>query len=171
MERTRRRLGIGLNLESIVNRVRSLAQDRQDATRLAREAAMGPSVKERQVALIQFYTAYEDLVESLCDAANYGSTPGLEKKYGVNREWMIEHYPDVRKYVSAYLRFEGEDLALGKDAFEALFGSPNLGEFLAADDGNMPRLASIQRIRMRIAPPPRLLRSCRICRGRRNRGG
>jgi hypothetical protein len=137
MERTRKGLGIGFNVASVVNRLRSLALDRRDADRVAREASIGPSVKDRQLALIQFYTAYEDLVESLCDAANYGANPWLEKKYDVNRAWMIENYPNIRKYISAYLRFEGEDLILGKDAFEALFGSPNLRDFLGSDDGNM----------------------------------
>lgn len=96
--------------------------------------AMGPTVQERQQDLIHFYQEYETLVETVCDSAQYGPTPHLEKVYQTQREWMEENYPRVRRYVVAYLRYEIEDLT---DAFEALFQAPDLAAFLQSDDGNM----------------------------------
>ena len=107
-------------------------------------AKIAPTVQERHEELIRFYKRYEDLVETLCDAAQLGPTPKLEAKYGEHRRWMSSNYAPVRRYVVAYLRFTQEDAQVGMqsegktlDAFESLYASPNLEEFLRADDGNM----------------------------------
>jgi hypothetical protein len=129
---------------SIANRSKSAAKDREEARDRAMSAKLAPTVQERHEELVRFYRRYEDLVETLCDAAQYGPTSNLEAKYGELRRWMTSNYAPVRRYVVAYLRFTPEDahqgiLADGKssDAFEALFASPNLEEFLNIDDGNM----------------------------------
>lgn len=93
----------------------------------------GPSVQERQLELIRFYERYEELVETLCDAAQYGPTPKLERSYEANRDWMRSEYVSMRPYVVGYLQVEEGT----GDAFEALVASDNLGQFLNSDDGNM----------------------------------
>jgi len=111
---------------------------------VAEEVARGPSVRDRQSDLIQFYAHYESLVESLCDSAQYGATESLSRRYHQERLWMHSNYPRVRKYVVAYLRFDSNDAEHSStldgsygDAFEALFAAPSLEAFVGADDGNM----------------------------------
>ncbi len=94
----------------------------------------GPTVEDRQQALIIFYQEYETLVETICDSAQYGPTPHLERKYQAQRQWMISNYGLVRRYVIAYLRMHIED---DGDAFEALFIMESLELLLQSDDGNM----------------------------------
>lgn len=118
----------------------------------AAEAPRGPSIRDRQNDLIQFYTHFENLVETLCDAAQYGPVEKLEHRYRQNRNWMLAHYPSVRKYVCAYLKFDPADALQSSaldgsygDAFEALFAAPSIDAFLRVDDGNM--IARIVRTR------------------------
>jgi len=127
-----------------VNRSKSAAKDREEAKDRAMSAKLAPTVPERHEELIRFYRKYEDLVETLCDAAQYGPTPKLEARYGELRRWMSSNYAPVRRYVVAYLRFMPEDAQQGllndgraSDAFEALFAASNLEVFLRIDDGNM----------------------------------
>lgn len=131
-------------LRSFSNRSKSAAKDRADARDREMAAKITPTVQERHEELVRFYRRYEDLVETLCDAAQYGPVPHLEGKYGEHRRWMSSNYAPVRRYVVAYLRFTPEDAQVGlqgegkaSDAFEALFSAPNLEEFLRIDDGNM----------------------------------
>ncbi len=131
MERTQGRV---IGSSSVVNRIKMAVLDRKEAAQRERDRVAGPSVQDRQLALIHFYQEYETLVETLCDAAQYGPTPFLEKSYSSVREWMVANYPSVGKYILAYLRFEIDDRG---DAFEALFTAPDLTTFLETDDGNM----------------------------------
>lgn len=129
---------------SIWNLVSNL---RSKARRLAAEdqaELASPTVEDRQNQLISFYVAYEGLIDTLCDAAQYGPNPGLERSYARSRNWMIENYPPIRKFVVAYLDFTPEDAALvrvhrsnGSDAFEALIAAPSLSDLLEHDDGLM----------------------------------
>ncbi len=130
----------------IKNRSLDLIQDRERRQDIA--ARLLPSTQERQSELVAFYTEYENLVEVLCDAAQYGPEPQLEERYSALRNWMQRNYIDIRKYVAAYLQYDVADAGHGPggdersaDAFEALFFWPTLNEFLRADDGHM-----IQRI-------------------------
>jgi hypothetical protein len=138
------RIGTGAWIRSIVNRVRIAAKDREDlrARALLRDAA--PSVQERQQELVRFYRHYEELVEVLCDAAQYGPTQKLETQYAALKHWMDLNYPPVRRYVVAYLQFSVEDAQQSldmqgrtADAFEALVAAPDLETFLKNDDGAM----------------------------------
>lgn len=108
------------------------------------EPPRGPSVRERQGDLIQFYSHYEELVAVLCDAAQYGAVEQLERRYQQQRTWMLANYPRIRKYAVAYLQFDSADAENSStldgsygDAFEALFAAPSVDSFLKADDGNM----------------------------------
>ena len=135
--RTKRAKSLGEHLGSLVNRAKSAKLDRVDEIARAQAAKAGPSVKERQHELIRFYQEYETLVETVCDAAQYGPTSKLESAYANERTWMVENYAGIRKFVVAYLKFDVEDVPQGGDAFEALFMAENLEEFLKSDDGNM----------------------------------
>jgi hypothetical protein len=115
---------------SVLNLVRSVFSSPKEAER----PIEGPTVRDRQQDLIHFYQEYETLVETLCDSAQYGPREHLEKRYQVQREWMVQNYGTVRRYVLAYLRLEIVDEG---DPFEALFSTPDLATFLQADDGNM----------------------------------
>ncbi len=136
--------GLKAWMRSLLNRSQSAAKDRTDARDREMAAKISPTVQERHEELVRFYRRYEDLVETLCDAAQLGPNPHLEGKYGELRRWMSSNYAPVRRYVVAYLRFTPEDAQVGMqsdgkagDAFEALFTAPNLQEFLRIDDGNM----------------------------------
>lgn len=103
-----------------------------------------PGIRERQQELVRFYLNYETLVETLCDLGTCGPTPALEAAYRAGRQWMLSNYPDVRRYVIAYLKYSVEDAQQSleingrpADAFEALFTAPTLQEFLEHDDGGM----------------------------------
>ena len=111
-----------------------------------------PSLRERQEELIAFYGQYEALVESLCDAAQYGPDFRHEASYSQRRAWMQSNYPPLRRFVAAYLSYDSRDAARsldlhgdGRDAFEALFAAPTLAGFLESDDGQM--IARIERTR------------------------
>lgn len=102
------------------------------------------SAVQRQEALIEFYTHYESLVEVLCDSSQYGPDAVMENRYRYVRSWMQANYPEIRKFVTAYLKFDPADASMAMDphgetadAFEALFAAPTLSEFLKMDDGGM----------------------------------
>ena len=125
---------------NFTNRAKIARKDRAEAA----ERAAGPSVQERQDELVRFYERYEELVETLCDSAQYGPTPKLERSYSSHRDWMLETYPRVRPFVISFLRREVEDEEVGRqssgeatDAFEALVIAPDLDRFLRIDDGGM----------------------------------
>jgi hypothetical protein len=137
-------IGLKAWMRSLLNRSKSAAKDRADARDREMAAKIAPTVQERHEELVRFYRRYEDLVETLCDAAQLGPNPHLEAKYGEHRRWMSSNYAPVRRYVVAYLRFTPEDAQVGLlsegragDAFEALFAAVNLQDFLRVDDGNM----------------------------------
>ncbi|HVT13043.1 MAG TPA: hypothetical protein VHE55_12335 [Fimbriimonadaceae bacterium] len=124
--------------------MRIRAKDRRFARELERIRLAQPTIRERQQELVRFYMNYENLVEVLCDLSTCGPTPNLETAYKAIREWMQKNYPDVRRYVIAYLKYSAEDAQQsldinGKsaDAFEALFTAPTLREFMEHDDGKM----------------------------------
>lgn len=118
--------------------------DLQDARERGANRRAFPSAATRLEQLRTFYDQYNDLVETLCDSAQYGPTAKLEARYSEMRRWMLAHYAPLRKFVVAYLRFDAADARQGldlhgqsADAFEALFCAASLGEFLRADDGLM----------------------------------
>jgi hypothetical protein len=120
----------------LVNRAHILKKDREDARQRLAVKQAGPSVDERRDDLVRFYERYEDLVEVLCDAAQYGPNPKLTRQYADLRRWMQEHYPRVRPFLLAYLR---DDLSSGDtgDAFAGLVSEETLDAFLDRDDGLM----------------------------------
>jgi hypothetical protein len=127
-------------LSSVVNRAKIAAKDRADA----REQMAGVSVQERQDDLVRFYDRYESLVETLCDAAQYGPTPRLERAYAEAKAHYAAEYKSVRPFVVAFLQFTNEDAEAmekhpgsGTDGFELLVAGEDLNEFLRMDDGNM----------------------------------
>ncbi|HRJ28047.1 MAG TPA: hypothetical protein PLO61_11135 [Fimbriimonadaceae bacterium] len=106
--------------------------------------------------LLTFYDRYEDLVEVLCDAAQYGPEPKLEARYAESRVWMQTHYRSIRKFVVGFMKLDPADAAQGflasgqgTDAFESLFSAATLEEFLRVDDGLM--IDRIERTREALA--------------------
>jgi TRAP-type mannitol/chloroaromatic compound transport system substrate-binding protein len=102
------------------------------------------TIADRQQDLIRFYLSYEEMVETLCDAANYGLNTKLCDRYEVLRHSMAADYAKIRPYALAFLRMESEDAAIlypshgaSCDAFETLFRAESLQEFLQFDDGSM----------------------------------
>lgn len=140
------RRGVGGAIGRLKTRAIGAARDVRDAIEARREAAVRatPSVADRQADLIQFYAQYEDLVDTLCSAAQYGPTASLEARYRDGRQAMQSSYPAMRKSVVAFLQYDSADAAhsfelhgRSGDAFEALFAAPTLEEFLRCDDGRM----------------------------------
>lgn len=120
------------------------AKDRRFARELFMMRSAQPTIRERQQELVRFYMNYENLVETLCDLGTCGPTPNLETTYRAIRVWMLKNYPDVRRYIIAYLKYSAEDAqqsldinGQAADAFEALFTAPTLHDFLEHDDGKM----------------------------------
>ncbi|MBX3120331.1 MAG: hypothetical protein KF784_14815 [Fimbriimonadaceae bacterium] len=127
----------------IPNIVRSRLLDRQQAAESLAMTRRLPTAKERHEELIVFYRRYEQLVELLCDSAQYGPDTKQESRYQDLRVWMQTNYPGLRKFIVAYLQYDPADVVLStdpygtySDAFEALFAAPTLAEFLRTDDGH-----------------------------------
>ncbi len=73
---------------SLPIRLRLLQRDWADARAEQKLKTQLPTVEERQSDLIAFYNGYEDLVETVCDAAQMGSKPKLAERYPRLRAWM-----------------------------------------------------------------------------------
>ncbi|MBI1756272.1 MAG: hypothetical protein HYR64_04095 [Fimbriimonas ginsengisoli] len=145
---------MGLRGRSALEVARSMATRVLLGVRDRREnvaVASMPPVEERQTELIVFYGHYEELIETLCDAAQLGPSANLEREYQRLRTWIKDNYPNLRRFVVAFLRYSAEDaeqgLAFGAsaDAFEALVAPPTVEAFLRSDDGGM--ISRIQRTR------------------------
>lgn len=126
----------------IPNRLRIAIRDLRDARE--ESDSMHQSASSRHDDLVAFYSKYEDLVEVLCDSAQYGPDGKLNARYLELRSWMLANYPNIRGYVAAFLKYDTKDAqqsldwhGLAGDAFEALFAAPSISEFLRLDDGEM----------------------------------
>lgn len=129
---------------SLANRVRIAKKDRADAREREATRIAVPSVQERQSDLVRFYDRYESMVETLCDAAQYGPTPKLDRAYADARAAYAADYATIRPFLLSFLDFAPEDVEAGlrlngrtTDAFEALVAAETLDEFLRGDDGGM----------------------------------
>lgn len=127
---------------SLSNRILIAAKDREESVAVPLTTAQ--SIQDRQHELLTFYERYEELVETLCGAAQFGPSAESEARYQRLRGWVEANYPPVRRYVVAFLRYSAEDAEQGialwgksADAFEALVAAESLDEFLRADDGTM----------------------------------
>jgi hypothetical protein len=128
------RTRFGLALRSWRNRAQIALLDLRDALDRRVAAKAGPTVAERRSELIEFYDHFENFVEVLCDAAQYGEADRLVAAYASERTWLVERYATLRPILLGYLRkLEPE----GPDAILGLLGQPNLGAFINADDGFM----------------------------------
>ncbi len=134
--------GVWSNARSLVLRTRIAIRDRIDARSEINSRKMGPSVQERQSDLIKFYDLYEEFVEILCDAAQYGPAPRLESSYARLHSAMVASYRELRPFVGAFLAPDDTDAfrfesGRPEDAFERLIAAPTLQDFLHHDDGEM----------------------------------
>jgi hypothetical protein len=136
--------GVSGWMRSIGNKVRIIGADIADVRSRAHETTRDPTSAERRDELAAFYHRYEELVDILCSAAQYGPEMRLETRYQDVKGWMQSHYPAMRRSVVAYLRYDPADASQALelhgqpgDAFEALFAAPTVGEFVRCDDGHM----------------------------------
>lgn len=96
-----------------------------------------PRPEERRADLGSFTVTYDRLSEILCDAAQYGPTPDLEREYQRVRAWYLHAYERVQPYLLSYQ----EAVTPNEDEFQFLAGPPTLLDALAADEGDLiPRL-------------------------------
>jgi hypothetical protein len=89
------------------------------------------TLAERRTDLLKFNASYENLVETLCDGAQYGPTPKLEQAYAEARGRYLATLPSVRSYVISFL----PEYDLG--SFDHLVQSETLTGFLGSDDGSI----------------------------------
>lgn len=137
-------VGVFQNFRTIPAKVRNRILDMSQTRARAKDEAAPPSLKVRQHELGHFYEQFEALVDTICDAAQYGPEPALEARYANSKAWMNKHYSGVRVYLSAYMTLTPDDAkhamefnGAGADSIETLFSAPNLKEFLSCDDGRM----------------------------------
>jgi hypothetical protein len=124
-------------LRRFSNAVRIARKDAIDAQERHRAAHAAASPRERQEELLAFYTQYEDFVELLCDAAQYGSTPRLEGRYAEIRSLLLARYDTLKPLLGAFLRPSMDDTRTGEcDAFEDLLMPATVSDFLHSDDGD-----------------------------------
>jgi len=134
--------GFGSIARSLVLRTKIAIRDRIELRAQNASKTAGPSVQVRQSELIEFYNLYEEFVELLCDAAQYGPNPRLECNYGRLQTAISPRYTELRPFVGAFLEPDNRDAfrfetGRPQDAFEKLFEAPTLGDFLQYDDGEM----------------------------------
>ena len=101
-------------------------------------------VAERLGDLTAFSDRYEDLVEVLCNAAQFGTNAKAERNYTDIRAEYLRRYASIRTMLTAFLEISPDDEASGiklmgrpLDAFELLVAPKSIEEFLTCDDGNM----------------------------------
>ncbi len=120
----------------LTNRLRIAHKDIADAHEKTRAVKAGATPQERQEELIAFYARYEDLVELLCDAAQYGPTSRLESRYEETRAWLQIRYGELKPLLRAFLRpSPGTPSEENQDAFESLLSPGSVSDFLHSDDG------------------------------------
>ena len=92
---------------------------------------MTVTVHDRREALAQFHLIYEDLVEVICDAGNYGPTSALSSRYLE----LVEEYRVAYASVQAYLEhFLDANIAL-RQPFMRLSIRSTLAELIETDTG------------------------------------
>lgn len=118
------------------NKTRAKSRD------LIRQRTTVPSPEERQSALAVFCEAYEDIVDTICCAAQFGAEPKYEARYAEQRQELSRLYTPVRPFISAFIDFSTEDADSGLrlcgrtlDAFEALTMAESLEQMLDSDEG------------------------------------
>lgn len=129
-------------LGRLTNWLRIAGKDLAEAREQAWESRAGMSVQERQTQLASFYATYEDFVEVMCDAAQFGPTPRVESVYAAKRAILIDGYAELRPLLGAFLRHQTSEPA---DPFEALLAPETVSQFLQSDDGET--IARITRTR------------------------
>jgi hypothetical protein len=125
---------LGLATRSLVNQLKIKLKDLSEAREHRAAVLAGPTVAERRAELIDFYDHFENFVETLCDAAQYGNAPRLAEAYGRERAWLVARYQGLRPLLLGYLRHVEAE---GPDAVTGLLAQETLGAFLQADDGLM----------------------------------
>ena len=119
------------SLRSVRLRLASKIKGGIEATDQWMSAQSKPSVEARRDDLGTFYEEYENLVETVCDAAQYGPNPKLERAYANVRRRYQEALEPLRPFLVSYLAQSDPR------AFDRLAASDSLSAFLASDDGSV----------------------------------
>jgi len=136
----------GHRLRALVNNVGRISFVAHQGNRKSTQQSFlnEPTIREKQAELADFYLNYEELVELICDAANYGPNEKMDLRFDELRDYMQKNYHPMRNSVAAYLELDPQDNVNGldlygkpSDAFEALFSAPTLREQIRTDDGHL----------------------------------
>ena len=129
-------------LRSVTRRPAILDSDRSVDV-IEHPIALDNELEQRRIDLIEFYRHYEELIDLLSDAAQYGPSPKLEADYHRLRGTLQRGYSRIRRFVVAFLKYSAEDAQVGvglwgrsADAFEAMIAAATLQSYLRADDGH-----------------------------------
>lgn len=102
------------------------------------------SVRDLQADLATFYSHYEEMVELLCDAAQYGPNEKMSARYDDARKAILRQYPPLRAEIEPFLEADASesggamDLHAGQDdAFLRLCTGQTLESQILSDDGQM----------------------------------
>lgn len=120
---------LGLDRQTWMKRLAGVGKSTKSAT-----PEPGASPEVRRAELVDFYDHFEQFVEVLCTASQFGDTPRLAEKYMKHRLWLLSRYKGLQPLVLGYLRPVPDD---SRDAIQGLLGQPTLGAFLKSDDGLM----------------------------------
>ncbi|RYG47845.1 hypothetical protein EON79_06210 [bacterium] len=122
-------------MTTLPTKARLALRDAQEAREAGIARKAGPTVQERREDLTRFYERYETLVETVCDAAQYGPDTKLERRYTEEKRAYQADYDSVAPYVAAFLRPAPEDA--DQHPFESFSAHETLADFVASDDGTV----------------------------------
>lgn len=102
------------------------------------------SIRDKQADLATFYTHYEEMVDLLCDAAQYGPNQKMSERYDLTRKAILRQYPPLRTEIEPFLEADPTEPANSMDfhsghddAFLRLCGGQTLESQILSDDGQM----------------------------------
>ncbi|MER3495839.1 MAG: hypothetical protein C4320_02910, partial [Armatimonadota bacterium] len=105
---------------------------------------MQTTIADRVDDVRRAYVSYEELVEAVLNASNYGPDDSHQTAYFHAAFALKRDYPKIRPYLMAYLRMSPSDAAYslaqwgkGADPFEILFQHDHVADLLESDDGEM----------------------------------
>ncbi|MFN3683992.1 MAG: hypothetical protein ACK41F_08670 [Fimbriimonadaceae bacterium] len=118
-----------------------------------------PGPAERLRDLAEFEACFEELVDTLLDAARFGCGPSAEERYRAARARALAVYPRLRPVLGAYLPAEppARRFGGGADSFERLFLPSSVADVLAGHEGALGE--TVERTREAIAGYARHLRA------------
>ena len=125
-------------ITQIIARLKSLTREQRGGLQSKPTTEEGPTVTERRANLLSLYDRYETLVETLCDAAQFGPAARLESNYIDLRRAIVTDYDHSAVFLKSFYRSD-------RDPILTLIEHETLSEFLDADEGGMIELITESR--------------------------